>query len=561
MPDVMPARPLIPAGSVFRPTPAMAALIPTSANLLFSSPPPPPLPPPPSYPVPLSAPPPPLPSVSNGSGHSGAAAPTPPPSAAVRPKGSDKHDLLGKSYNKFNELVFCRHVCGCRPSKYKCDKEGRPESLVAKLKEEHRARMVRAAKRLNPSLSDADIDREVGSLAWLDRAEILRRASRTMHEQNAALHACGDEGACGAGREPYPCKGLLKAFHVNGQPGVSASAAALLGASVSLLMKKEEGGTAGDRLVATMYQQSLKWAMAAAPAPAEGYEVSVPSMQALQALHSRGLSVPLLELPVTPIADLPAFVWDTGSALRFGQLAAKVRRWSPAPGELGARMEHYLPLVSEVSHFVLPISASCASTPVPAGTQCWAEAESSALMTVTLSGFLSSLSESQHSTCYAQWSPPPPALPSDPLRAHSDPSQSLVAACDGKRNLFRFLSSLSPAVNAIRPRCTRLAATGFRALSATPLFCSSAHVVLEGRLAWLSVPMAHWSRVELVAHALDRQLQVEESVKREQPRAEPTLLLPYLAHTFIDPALLVSNGQMSSRSVTLSRHCSSLAAL
>ena len=83
--------------------------------------------------------------------------------------------------------------------------------------------------------------------------------------------------------------------------------------------------------------------------------------------------------------------------------------------------------------------------------------------------------------------------------------------------------------------------------------------MLEGRLAWLSVPMAHWPRVELVAHALDRQLQVEERVKREQPRAEPTLLLPYLAHTFIDPALLVSNGQTRAHSSPLSRRCSSLA--
>ena len=116
--------------------------------------------------------------------------------------------LLPRVYAKRNDLVFCRHVCGCRRSRYDSSSSQLSHEQRQGLKAVHRARLIKA--HMQRGLSEQEAELALGSLDFLDHTAIIRRASRQQHEHNSAMHACGNHQHCGTlGRytppqQPHP---------------------------------------------------------------------------------------------------------------------------------------------------------------------------------------------------------------------------------------------------------------------------------------------------------------------------------------------------------------------
>ena len=111
--------------------------------------------------------------------------------------------VVVRSYAKLNNLLCCRHVCGCLRSKFDCRK-GLPPQLEQHLKEQYRDKCVRDRMRVQ-GVGRVEAEEQLGSMDFLQQVAVIKRASRMQHEQNAALHRCGQQSD-----EHFSCSHLLK---------------------------------------------------------------------------------------------------------------------------------------------------------------------------------------------------------------------------------------------------------------------------------------------------------------------------------------------------------------
>ena len=406
-------------------------------------------------------------------------------------------------------------------------------------------------------MSEADAEGEVGDLAWLSHAEILRRASRTMHEQNAALHTCGEPGQT----HSFPCSAMLKQPDANGaepRPPPPGSYAGKMLAG-TLAMRTRQEGTDSDVMARLVHGATRALRVFDSPMATcceeVGEDVSVLPPLLLRQHHARGLPLPLFEVQLSVVADVPSFLGETHHVLRLCQLQRPSSSGCPSLADAVTRRHHlHVPCDgdrSESAHFVLPLSMRCAATRLPGGAECVVHDVAGSLHSPsTLSHFLYALSQPAQSTltCFTAWTPPvEPAAFGDV----QDVARAALSACTESRlDLFGLLPASS--LSAVRPRCTRWAPSGLRPLSARPLFSSSVVVVLEGRLAWLALPLSNAGKLERIANALSRtstaikeekQPDVDEANgERKDGLDRDESLISLLGQALIDPAHLIANG-------------------
>ena len=478
-------------------------------------------------------------------------------------------------YPKYNDLLCCRHMCGCRRSKFDCSKS-LPDDQLAKLRQQHHDKLVRAMMRQRPELTTEQAHKEVGDVNYLAGVAIIKRASRTQHEQNAALHTCGQQSDSGKYID-YPCRKLLKSSKPPTKPATAngrVSAAALspfpavsgqsaqLADTVALEEVQDE-----DSLLGLLYGSATK-------AMLSTRETFVPSSilrfvppAVLERHHMRGLALPFMQLPITAGSEYLSSYWEGDSAIKLVQMPAEPDR---APrvdkGETSVpQLSDWARLPAAAEHSKLLVASVRSSSSAAGGEPCSIvdvrDHHSRSVGYGHISQFLHQLTVGKHSTYLSTWRPASSDL--NARVAKSEQSVDLALHELTKRsNLLRLLASYpnshsslpssqlsGPLVPdmpaAFSPRCTRLASDGYRPFGCSVLF-SSAAVRLSphdtSSVAWLVVSAAHRSRAEaIVAQEARRQLLNDKDVPADLPPSALLVLL-YAGLVFIDPTLFIING-------------------
>ena len=529
--------------------------------------------------------PPPISSVLSG------APPPLPPSAAALSSGSLPTILSITSasnslqngvrvYPKYNDLLCCRHMCGCRRSKFDCSKS-LPDDQLQKLRQQHHDKLVRALMRQRPELTREQAQKEVGDVSYLAGVAIIKRASRTQHEQNAALHTCGQQSENGKYID-YPCRKLLKSSKPPTKPATSngkSSATALspfpatpgqsaqLADSAAIEEVQDE-----DSLLSLLYGNATKAMLSTRDTFVPSSILRFVPGAVLERHHMRGLALPFVQVPITVGSEYLSSYWEGDSTIRLVQLPAEPERVSflGRAEATPVALPEWVRMPADAEHSKLLVAAVRGAASAASGEVCsTVEFRDHFIRSFGyghVSQFLHQLAFGNNYTYCSSWLPVSSDLSVKVAKAEQSIDLALHELTN-RSNLLRLLTSspsslLSPPSSspnsppsifpstsdlpaALSPHCTLFAASGYRPFGCSALF-SSAAVRLSpldtGSVAWLVVSAAHRSRAEaIVAQEARRQLSKDKDMPVDLPLSALLVLL-YAGLVFIDPTLLIING-------------------
>ena len=482
-------------------------------------------------------------------------------------------------YPKYNDLLCCRHVCGCRRSKFDCSKS-LPDQELSKLRQQHHDKLVRAMMRLRPDLTREQAQQEVGDVGYLVNVAIIKRASRTQHEQNAALHTCGQQSESGKYID-YPCRRLVKSNKLPTKPAATngkSSTPLLLpfppaaGQSSQLAESTaREEVQDEDGLLSLLYGSATKAMLSVREAFVPSSILRFMSSAVLERHHMRGLALPVVQIPCTAGTEYLSSYWEGDSTIKLVQLLVESEVSADTDQSLAHALPEWAHMPPTAEYNKLLVSALRPPSSAALGDPC-TSAEVRHHMTLSfgysnISQFLRHLALGTSYTYLSTWLPPA----SDSSTQLAKPEQSVDLALHElthNSNLLRLLTQssalVSPSSTAsstssshhpsslglpseLSPLCTRYANTGYRPLGCSALF-SSAAVRLSpsdtGSIAWLVVPAAHRVRAEAIAaQEIRRQLSRDKDKEgMEKLPLSALLVLLYAGLVFIDPTLLIING-------------------
>ena len=484
-------------------------------------------------------------------------------------------------YPKYNDLLCCRHVCGCRRSKFDCSKS-LPDDQLIKLRQQHHDKLVRALTRQRPELTKEQAQKEVGDVSYLANVAIIKRASRTQHEQNAALHTCGQQSADGRYID-YSCRKLLKSNKPPSKPSSSTNgkqATPLLspfpstpGQSTHLTdSAAQEEVQDEDSLLSLLYGSATKAMLSTREAFVPSSILRFVPPGVLERHHARGLALPFVQVPSSVGSEYLSSYWEGDSTIKLVLLPVEPE--SVLSAERGHSLSPTLPEWAQIpataEHSRLLVAPLRSATSAAAGEPCTAVDVRDHMTRPVgyghVSQFLHQLALGTSSTYLSTWLPPSSDLSMTVTKTEQFVDLALHELTHNS-NLFRLLAPsttslfppsssptfpLPPALQptsglpaALSPHCTRFAGNGYRPLGCSALFSSAAvrlSPVDTGSVVWLVVPAAHRVRAELiVAQEARRQLAKDKELPADLPLSTLLVLL-YAGLLFIDPTLLIING-------------------
>ena len=483
-------------------------------------------------------------------------------------------------YPKYNDLLCCRHMCGCRRSKFDCSKS-LPAEQLDKLRQQHLDKVLRALMRQRPELTKEEAQSEVGDVTYMSGVAIIKRASRTQHEQNAALHTCGQRSESGSYVD-YPCRKMLK---LSKQPTRPAAAPSIFftpllspfppiaGQPAPLTDTSElEEVQDEDSLLSLLYGTATKAMLSTREEFVPSSILRLVPQPVLERHHTRGLALPFTQVPASVGSEYLSSYWEGDSTIKLVQLPVLERAPSKAKNESSTPSLHDWARISTTAeHSKLLIASLRSAASVAGGEPCAAvdvrDHILRSLGCAHVPQFLRQLALGTNHTYLSTWLP----ASADVKVAKTDRSVDLALhALTNHSNLLRLLAtppssltlpssspfvlssadpSLSHVPAELSPRCTLFAGSGYRPFGCSALFSSAAvrlSPVDTGCVAWLVVPAAHRSRAELImSHEARRQLSKDNEPLADSPTDPPPsalLVLLYAGLLFVDPTVLLING-------------------